>query len=334
MSKRKSLDENNDKENTDPNEQISHKKIKAETLEEKFDNFIESSNEKLDKFIQNIQEKMLANLTTSANQQVSPASNATQNLSATIPFEAEQSLVDYQAAKETVSAEKSESDIKIDEIVSILTNCNEFGVHVNNGNLVKMPALPTLCVSYYDLVQITGFSKNSDIIRKLKDFILSSLKPDNLKILLNELTSNYRKISSPKLFIELMEHRRKWIEDYCRNVPQFSWKMLNPVFTQTQKCFPNVKAIKTFLQSDQTQMIYYCGVGINYARRFAYDHHGVKDGYSAKMLPNGIGSNAFVDITKTREFFDHHYMIYTGKSREYQAELTKLKEFIGLDIFF
>ena len=337
MGKRKILDEAC-KENQNPEDTVAQKKVKGDDYEQKVDTFLNTFSQRFDVLLQNAQEKINANFS-ALNQS---SANMTSHLNATLLTEIDQSTANANLdvtqkpviVPET-PCERSDLNDKctIDELMSILSKSEQFSAHMANGKLVKIPATPTLCVSYYDLVQMACLNDNNDLMSQVKDFIVKTLQPECLKQLLNELTINYRRLKSSKLLIELSEYRLKWIDDFIKNEPKFSWHMMNPKFTQCQAYYPDLSTVVSFLQSDQIQMNYHCGNSILFARRFVNQYSDVRDGYSCTMIPRGSGANAFIEITKNRGLYENQLRIYNEKKDVYEIEQKKLADFLG-ELFF
>ena len=330
MGKRKILDEAC-KENQNPEDTVAQKKVKGDDYEQKVDTFLNTFSQRFDVLLQNAQEKINANFS-ALNQS---SANMTSHLNATVLTEIDQSTTNANldvTQKPVIVPETpcERSDLNtIDEMMSILSKSEQFSAHIADGKLVKIPATPTLCVSYYDLVQMACLNDNNDLMSRIKDFIVKTLKPDCLKQLLNELTINYRRLKSSKLLIELSEYRLKWIDDFIKNEPKFSWHMMNPKFTPHQKMYPNLHTVINFLQSDQIQMNYYCGKSITFARCFVTMFSDFRNRYSCKMIPHGSGASAFIEITKTRELYEYKFRVYKKKRDDYEIEQKKLKNFLG-----
>ena len=131
----------------------------------------------------------------------------------------------------------------------------------------RIPTNPIMCLSFFDIIRVAQLFGTDELTNKLKEFIVNNLKPDLLKELLSDIKKGFEKIKSPKIVFDLIEHRINWIEDFCRNVPVFSWIMPNPVFVGDQNFHILIDVIRQFLKSDQPIKIHICGGSLDGARK-------------------------------------------------------------------
>jgi hypothetical protein len=88
---------------------------------------------------------------------------------------------------------------------------------------------------------------------------------------------------------------------------------------------PNHQSFEDFLKSDQKQMVYRFN-SIKEAREFADTFNGIKDEYSTQMETGGIGTDCYVTIEKTEDYFNNLEINYS----KYKDELQKIKSYTDL----
>lgn len=173
-----------------------------------------------------------------------------------------------------------------------------------DDGLMITSSQPIVCLSIFDLIQIGQLFENNELSTKLKDFVLANLNPDQLKEVLEVFIENFDKFKYSSIFLYLIEHRVKWINEYCNNKPEFSWKMPNPVFVGEQNNIHIIGVIRKFLQSDSQIMEYNCGISLKFARKIVTDFFWSpkkmlsgfvsyeQKGYSMNMEIDGVSHNS------------------------------------------
>ena len=330
MSKRKSIDDEN-KENLltcSP----SHKKTRLETLEAEIGRLKETFSQRISQI-----ENFLSNLNVEINAfNHLKSENITENLNndQTIVI-AESQAFSSQSKDNAAPPEIETSHDKIDELLGILSQSKELNHYVNNGKPVLRPTpVPQgLYVSFYDIIQMGGIFPSEYLIRKLKEFILEKLKPNDLKTVLQSfIYKDFTNIKSPDLIIDLVEYRLNWLEDFCRNIPVFSWRMSSAGLAsdsnnpQTNKF---IEFFKWFLESKQINVYYHCGVGIGFARSLISDYAGLRKTYSVSMLTHGVGKDTVLLLEKNNIHFNQRLKEHNSKNLEFKKEITSLKKFTG-----
>jgi hypothetical protein len=163
---------------------------------------------------------------------------------------------------------------------------------------------PYLCLSFFDLIKLSELFSNDELMTEIKNYIVQNLKPDELKELLSVIKKDFAKLRSSNIVYELIEHRIKWINEYCTDLPVLNWKMPNPVFVGEQKSHEMLFEIREFLRSGQIKKILICGNSLEYARKlikkfFKEPRTSIyyqQKGYSLTMQAAGAGQSAHVMI--------------------------------------
>ena len=115
--------------------------------------------------------------------------------------------------------------------------------------------------------------------------------------------------TSPAI-MELFEYCLKNLSDKIKR-PEFSWYMPGNV--------PKYPKIEEFLKSEREQMNFHGGfTWIVQARKVATELGTSNSDYSIKLTPMGIGSKAYLEITKTQENYQRSFIMYNQKVTEYE----------------
>lgn len=130
-----------------------------------------------------------------------------------------------------------------------------------------------------------------------------------LKVLLsaNEVTEGVRKGNE-----ECMQLCSARLLSLVGNPPVFSWRMSSAVM-------PTHPEVERFLRSDAQAFTVHGLNGIKHARNFVSKYcssRATEEGYSISGSAGGTGSGAFVQITKTRAYFDSTMSQYNEKQLE------------------
>lgn len=129
------------------------------------------------------------------------------------------------------------------------------------------------------------------------------------------LVKNVSSYLSIKEIFDLFKHRENWLEEKLKKEPKFSWSMPNANV-------PNHKNLEEFLRSDAQKMMF-SFTSIKDAREFADNYNGNGDGYSIKTETGGVGSDFYVTITKTKEYYESCLKTLD----KYRAELAKIRSY-------
>jgi hypothetical protein len=208
--------------------------------------------------------------------------------------------------------DKNKTLRKCDEFLNLLLmNKPQNSPDTNKDeDLMITSSEPTVRLSILDLIQIGQLFENNELSTKLNDFVLANLNSDQLKEVLEIFMKNYDEVKYSSIFLYLIEHRVKWINEYCNNKPEFSWKMPNPVFVDEQNDIYIIDVIREFLQSDSQILEYNCGISLKFARKIVTDFFWSpkkilsgfvsyeQKGYSMNMEIDGVGHN-----TKAYKYF-------------------------------
>jgi hypothetical protein len=173
----------------------------------------------------------------------------------------------------------------------------------------------------YDLGKtIILFENQEESMQNFKDRVIEFVKAKNIGTIISKFMKEPAVFKSSPSIRALCEYRQKWLENNKIKTPEFSWQMPNALLPQYPK-------VESFLRSGQTTMNLF-GVfsGIANARRFASSYNNrVQNGFSINSVPNGVGRNAYVAITKTRGYYDQQVSLF----RQFEQEMHNIKEFLN-----
>jgi hypothetical protein len=345
--KRKSLDDES-KENQDPTTP-SQKKSKLDLFDEKINNCVQKLNKfenHFDKFTDKISRYLDVN--TEVNQDGSNALGVVnQNVAVAVAQTSKDPNEPDDQEKEEISAAQTKPEPNhVDELMDILNRSKLFNSYIKDGKVSAQPG-QSICMNLFDVIQMSDFFDNEDLVSKLKSFISSLYNPESMRQLFEELIMHLRykidreddlnKISglkSTRIILDLIDDRLKWIDNMQTEMiePQFSIRMPVSNITQSNGYYPDkdfIKFLKIFLESEQQSISYRCGMGINYARSLVHQFGGLKENYSISIKPNGTGPYANVCIQKTGELFNKKRCAFIEKKMRQNEEKRNLNNFIG-----
>lgn len=155
-----------------------------------------------------------------------------------------------------------------------LMNLLKQSAQITSGQIINENSIkgPSLCISYFNLIQIGVFSQNEEVLKTFKECICFSLKPEALKLLVKELVDvQYaKKFTFPALVLDLIEFRVKFLEENAPVAPKFSWHMSGIEFPSTQfdlrkktQLLKNTESLKRFIESENQHMLFNGGVNLS-----------------------------------------------------------------------
>jgi hypothetical protein len=153
-------------------------------------------------------------------------------------------------------------------------------------------------------------------MEKFKDIVIEIVKIEDIRELISKFMKEPAVFKSSPSIRALCEYRRKWLENKISQKAEFSWHMPDALL-------PRYPQVENFLRSDRINMELIDVFGdIDDARRFASSYnYRVQNGFSINSVPNGSGRNAYVTITKTRDYYDQQERLFTQFAQEMQ-EIT------------
>lgn len=152
---------------------------------------------------------------------------------------------------------------------------------------------------------------------------------------------NYLCLPSDKLSV-LFEVRLAFINKELEKLPPFSWSMpgmLNyfiylwntkimyfKLFSFQIGRIVGHASLSRFLNSEEQRMTYSCIFNSKYpAEEFCKEFEGLGNGYSLNIQPFGSGEEAFVILTKTKEYYDQ----FLFKFKDIISERDKIENFLN-----
>ena len=198
---------------------------------------------------------------------------------------------------------------------------------------------PHLCISFIDLIHIATLSENEENYNSWKEFICSSLKPNDFKQLLEEIVKIYynKDFKFSSLILDLIEIRVKFLDEHIPAKIKFSWHMSCPNISNIKlglrektTISKNVESLENFFRSNQTQMTLKGGMSLAYVNKFCKQCGGLHGGYSVAMKVVREGNEAALKLTKTKEYHRMKSDIEANKAKENKAELQVLRDFLGI----
>jgi hypothetical protein len=155
---------------------------------------------------------------------------------------------------------------------------------------------------------------DQDVISSLGKFVdlaITHLKEWELHELLELILLDYVVFEPLAPFKKLIKHRILCLRELTRNPPIFCWSM------PRAPSFLNHPEFDEFIRSERPAMVYSGGFSrVKEAQDFVKRFGGVRFNYSTNMVYSGIGKNASVQITKTSDYFERVFMVYSQRVEE------------------
>ena len=216
------------------------------------------------------------------------------------------------------TANEVDETAMISKIVSHKDGFEKFKQGITNLSIPN-----TRYSKYYNLcVKIHTGSNNLPIgmMKNYINFVIKSLEPDTLKLLINEILEAYNQehFSTSQSINILFQHRLEWIRT------ELSSCTTNTDWSMPKASLPEHPSVEAFLKSSDETFEYKGFSTIAAARKFAETYQKEKDAYSVKMEANGKGNKSYVLITKTRDCLPNRKAIL---EEEEQAIQKKIKQY-------
>ncbi len=178
---------------------------------------------------------------------------------------------------------------------------------------------------YFKLIETVWIFKDRGIeeyLEKYKDICLKYMDHKVLKELL-EMLLNVKNIYRSTGIIKLYQLYCQHMANKLSKPPGFSWFMHGTI--------PGHPSLNSFLRSNEYKIMYRGQFrSIRDARDFAYSYGRQADGFSLNIVANGIGVNAHVDITKTKQYFSQQTNIYQESLRNFNLFVQKMNSLVYL----
>jgi hypothetical protein len=167
---------------------------------------------------------------------------------------------------------------------------------------------------------ILSFENQEESMEKFKDRVIECVNMENIGELISGIIKEPVVFKSSPAIRALCEYRRNWLENQIRQKAEFSWHMPDALF-------PNYPQVESFLRSDQISMdLVDVFDNLCDARRFAdWYKYRVQNGFSIKSVLKGSDRNAYVTITKTRDYYDKQVSLFP----QFEQELQEITHFIN-----
>jgi hypothetical protein len=120
--------------------------------------------------------------------------------------------------------------------------------------------------------------------------------------LFDSITNRVENYQSNQHILDLFRHHLSWLDERIGQFAQFTWCM-------PEATLPEHKLVEDFLKSDQQQIIYRNFASVKDARCFTLncltvERRNYQHGYSVTMKEGGRGNEAFVEIAKTKNWYN------------------------------
>ena len=182
--------------------------------------------------------------------------------------------------------------------------------------------MPGLFFSFYDLILDAFNSKSDLLISHFKELAVQTLEPSFMGLLVGKLVKNYGIFKSSQPINDLIRLRIEWLNSECLVEPVKTWHM------------PNAKIhghylVEEFLKGGREKQRYIIGTNRELAKKFCETYSGLAENYSCLMIPQGAGTNAYVDMVKTGQYFESFLVRHQELLIKYKKEIQELNGYLN-----